>query len=56
MKFLALFAVLAALAGCGGGSPYSHSADGDDTPQAVAGPAPACTTVTTTTGYLIYRC
>ena len=56
MKRLAVIALVAAgLAGCGSGSPYSYSPQGADNNRAAAA-QPACTTVTTTSGYLVYRC
>lgn len=57
MKRLALVAlVAAALAGCGSDSPYSYSPYGADSSPAAVAAQPACTTVTTTSGYLVYRC
>jgi uncharacterized protein YceK len=53
LRRLALGIAVLALAGCGSISPYSGS---NDDVGVVSVPARACTTVTTTTGYLIYRC
>jgi PBP1b-binding outer membrane lipoprotein LpoB len=58
MRFIALAAFAAlTLAGCGSDSPYSAYQDSNDaTVVQGSAPAPTCTTVTTTTGYLVYRC
>lgn len=56
MRFIAFAACVLALAGCSA-DPYTVGQDPSDaTVVQGAAPAPACTTVTTTTGYLIYRC